>query len=402
MTAYPHLLAPLDLGFVTLPNRVLMGSMHVGLEEVPGRLSSGWRPSMPSAPAAAPALIVTGGIGPNEEGRPSPGASHAHDTRGGRRAPRRHRRGPRRGRADLPADPALRALCRHRGARRPEPGPGPDLALRAPRAHDRAGRGDRRGLRALRSAGAGGGLRRGRDHGVRGLPDQPVPRHPHEPAHRRVGRVLCRADALPRRDRPARARAGGPNFIIVYRLSMLDLVEDGSTLDEVVELARAIEAAGATIINTGIGWHEARIPTIATSRAACRLHLGERQLMGTVGIPLITTNRINTPEVAERVLATVMPTWCRWPGPSSPTPTSSRKRLLGRQIGSTRASPATRPASTTPSPASHVLPGQPAAPATRPILTIAPATERKHVAVVGAGPAGLAAATTAAAPRSRT
>ena len=97
--------------------------------------------------------------------------------------------------------------------------------------------------------------------------------------------------------------ATGPSFIIIFRLSMLDLVEGGSTWDEVVALARAIEAAGATIINTGIGWHEARIPTIATMVPRAAFAWVTQRLMGEVNIPLVTTNRINTPEVAEGILA---------------------------------------------------------------------------------------------------
>src|SRR5690606_3782519 len=97
--------------------------------------------------------------------------------------------------------------------------------------------------------------------------------------------------------------AVGPNFIIIYRLSMLDLIEGGSTWDEIVMLARAIEAAGATLINTGIGWHEARIPTIATMVPRAAFTGVTAKLRGEVKIPLITTNRINTPEVAEEVLA---------------------------------------------------------------------------------------------------
>ncbi|MBV6334024.1 NADPH-dependent 2,4-dienoyl-CoA reductase, partial [Pseudomonas aeruginosa] len=97
--------------------------------------------------------------------------------------------------------------------------------------------------------------------------------------------------------------AVGPNFIIIYRLSMLDLVEGGSSWDEIVLLAKAVEKAGATLINTGIGWHEARIPTIATKVPRAAFTKVTAKLRGEVGIPLITTNRINTPEVAEKVLA---------------------------------------------------------------------------------------------------
>ena len=102
-----------------------------------------------------------------------------------------------------------------------------------------------------------------------------------------------------------RARqAVGEDFTIIYRLSMIDLIPNGSTHEEVVVLARAIERAGATLINTGIGWHEARIPTIATSVPRAAFAWVTKKLMGQVSIPLITSNRINTPEVAEDVLAT--------------------------------------------------------------------------------------------------
>jgi len=97
--------------------------------------------------------------------------------------------------------------------------------------------------------------------------------------------------------------AVGRDFIVIYRLSMIDLIPNGSTWDEVVQLAKAVEAAGATIINTGIGWHEARIPTIATSVPRRAFSWVTKKLMGEVGIPVITSNRINTPQVAEDVLA---------------------------------------------------------------------------------------------------
>ena len=110
----------------------------------------------------------------------------------------------------------------------------------------------------------------------------------------------------------------GPNFIIIFRLSMLDLVEGGSTWEEVVQLAKAIEAAGATIINTGIGWHEARIPTIATMVPRAAFAWVTKRLKGAVKIPLITTNRINTPEVAEDVLASGCADMVSMARPSSP------------------------------------------------------------------------------------
>ena len=112
------------------------------------------------------------------------------------------------------------------------------------------------------------------------------------------------ADVFQPREHARRTRERvGPNFIIIYRLSMLDLVDGGSDFAEVVQLAKAIEAAGATIINTGIGWHEARIPTIATSVPRGAFAWVTKKMKGQVQIPLITTNRINTPEVGEQILA---------------------------------------------------------------------------------------------------
>jgi 2,4-dienoyl-CoA reductase-like NADH-dependent reductase (Old Yellow Enzyme family) len=132
------------------------------------------------------------------------------------------------------------------------------------------------------------------------------------------------------------------------------------------QLAQALEAAGATIINTGIGWHEARIPTIATKVPRAAFAWVTKQLKGKVGIPLVATNRINTPEVAEAVLAEGnVPTWCRWRAPSWPTPTSWQGRA-GRPTRSTPASAATRPAWTTPLAARSPPAWSTRAPATRP------------------------------------
>jgi 2,4-dienoyl-CoA reductase (NADPH2) len=146
--------------------------------------------------------------------------------------------------------------------------------------------------------------------------------------------------------------AVGPNFIIIFRLSMLDLVEGGSTWEEIVLLAKAIEQAGATLINTGIGWHEARIPTIATKVPRAAFSKVTAKLRGSVNIPLITTNRINTPKSPSRCWPKAMPTWSRWRGRSSPTRTSSTRPLKAAPTKSTPASAATRPAWTTPSAAS--------------------------------------------------
>ena len=160
----------------------------------------------------------------------------------------------------------------------------PDLALRAPRAHGRAGRSNDRGLRPVRSPGAGGRLRRHRGHGVRGLSDQRV--HRGAPNHHPMSGVgPTRTDALPHRDRPARARAGGHE--LHHHLPTLDARPGRGRVDarRGQTVGQAIEAAGATIINTGIGWHEARIPTIATSVPRAGFTWVTKELMGTVGIP---------------------------------------------------------------------------------------------------------------------
>ncbi|MEY4430033.1 MAG: NADPH-dependent 2,4-dienoyl-CoA reductase, partial [Pseudomonadota bacterium] len=188
----------------------------------------------------------------------------------------------------------------------------------------------------------------------------------------------------------------GPNFIIIYRLSMLDLVEGGSTHEEVVELAKAVEAAGATLINTGIGWHEARIPTIATSVPRGAFAWVTKMMKGKVKVPLITTNRINTPEVGEQILAEGSADMVSMARPLLADPEFVNKAAAGQAdrintcIGCNQAC------------LDHTFSGKITSCLVNPrachetILKIEPATAKKRVAVVGAGPAGLAAATTAA------
>jgi 2,4-dienoyl-CoA reductase (NADPH2) len=187
----------------------------------------------------------------------------------------------------------------------------------------------------------------------------------------------------------------GANFIIIFRLSMLDLVEGGSTLDEVIELAQAIEAAGATIINTGIGWHEARIPTIATKVPRAAWAWVTRQLKGKVGIPLVATNRINTPEVAEQLLADGFCDMISMARPFLADPVC-QKAAQGRAdeintcIGCNQAC------------LDHTFGGKVTSCLVNPrachetLDQHQPGTQKERIAVVGAGPAGLAFATTAA------
>ncbi|MGW1553740.1 FAD-dependent oxidoreductase, partial [Streptomyces sp. NPDC002346] len=187
----------------------------------------------------------------------------------------------------------------------------------------------------------------------------------------------------------------GSDFILIYRLSMLDLVPGGSSLEEVVQLAREIEAAGATIINTGIGWHEARIPTIATSVPRGAYTWVTEKLRGAVSVPLVTSNRINTPEVAEEVLASGRADMVSMARPFLADPDFVAKASAGRAdaintcIGCNQAC------------LDHTFSGKITSCLVNPRacheteLTLSPTRTRKRVAVVGAGPAGLACAVSA-------
>ncbi|MFD8708410.1 FAD-dependent oxidoreductase [Kitasatospora sp. NPDC059648] len=299
---YPHLLSPLDLGFTTLSNRVIMGSMHVGLEEAPGgyeRMAAFYA----ERARGGVGLIVTGGIAPNEAGRPWEGGAmltteeeadehrvitDAVHAAGGKIALQILHFGRYAYHRDLVAPSALQApispfvpneLTAEQVGQTVE-----DFARCAELAR-------RAGYDGVEIMGSEGYLinefvvaATNRREDEWGGPYERRMRFPVEIVRRVRERV-------------------GEDFIIVYRLSMLDLVPGGSTLDEVVQLAQAVEAAGASIINTGIGWHEARIPTIATSVPRGAFAWVTKRVMGKVGIPLVTTNRINTPEIAEQLLA---------------------------------------------------------------------------------------------------
>ncbi|MET8625951.1 NADPH-dependent 2,4-dienoyl-CoA reductase [Kitasatospora sp. NPDC004669] len=299
---YPHLLSPLDLGFTTLPNRVIMGSMHVGLEEAPGgyeRMAAFYA----ERARGGVGLIVTGGIAPNEAGRPWEGGAmltteeeadkhrvvtDAVHAAGGKIALQILHFGRYAYHRDLVAPSALQApispfvpneLTAEQVEQTVE-----DFARCAELAR-------RAGYDGVEIMGSEGYLinefivaATNRREDEWGGPYERRMRFPVEIVRRVRERV-------------------GEDFIIVYRLSMLDLVPGGSTLDEVVQLAQAVEAAGATVINTGIGWHEARIPTIATSVPRGAFAWVTKRVMGKVGIPLVTTNRINTPEIGEQLLA---------------------------------------------------------------------------------------------------
>ncbi|MCE8553101.1 FAD-dependent oxidoreductase [Ruegeria pomeroyi] len=301
MTAYPHMLAPLDLGFTTLKNRVLMGSMHTGLEETRdwNRVAEFYA----DRARGGVALMVTGGIGPNMEGSVLPGAAMMTSDKDVANhsivTARVHEAG---------GKIAMQILHAGRYAYGPKcVAPSPVKSPISPFPPTEL---DEEGIEkqitdivnaAVLAQQAGyDGVEIMGSEGY--FLNQFLVTHTNKRTDRWGGSYENRM-RLPIEVVRRTREAVGRDFIIIYRLSMIDLVPNGSTFDEVVQLAKEIEKAGATIINTGIGWHEARIPTIATSVPRAAFAWVTKKLMGQVSIPVITSNRINTPEVAEEVLA---------------------------------------------------------------------------------------------------
>ena len=301
MTEYPNLLAPLDLGFTTLKNRVLMGSMHTGLEETGdwNRVAEFYA----ERARGGVALMVTGGIGPNLEGSVLPGAAMMTSDKDVANhsvvTDRVHQAG---------GKIAMQILHAGRYSYGPKcVAPSPvksPISPFPPNELDEAG--IEKQIADIVNAAV-----LAREAGYDGVEimgsegyflNQFLVTHTNKRTDGWGGSYENRMKLPIEVVRRTRA-AVGPAFIIIYRLSMIDLVPDGSTHEEVVQLAQEIEKAGATIINTGIGWHEARVPTIATSVPRRAFAWVTKKLMGKVGIPLITSNRINTAEVAEEVLA---------------------------------------------------------------------------------------------------
>ena len=394
MTAYPYLLAPLDLGFTTLKNRVLMGSMHTGLEETKdwNRVAEFYA----ERARGEVGLMVTGGIGPNLEGSVLPGAAmmatdqdiehhsvvtkRVHDA-GGKIAMQilhagRYAYGP---------------MCVAPSAIKSPISPFPPAEL------------DEEGIEKQISD-IVATAERAREAGYDGVEimgsegyflNQFLVTHTNKRSDRWGGSYENRM-RLPIEVVRRTREAVGTDFIIIYRLSMIDLVPNGSTFDEVVQLAREIEKAGATIINTGIGWHEARIPTIATSVPRAAFAWVTKKLMGHVGIPVITSNRINTPDVAEDVLTTGCADMVSMARPMLADAHFVRKAMEGKadQIAPCIACNQACLDHTFSGKLSSCLVNPRACAETE--LVIAPAETVKSIAIVGAGPAGLSAAMTAA------
>jgi len=394
---YSHLLSPLDLGHVTLKNRVLMGSMHVGLEEEGGRYEK------LSAYFAARArggvgLIVTGGVSPNAQGQLKPFAA----TLSTKRAARKHQHVTK-AVHDAGGRIALQILHAGRYAYHP-------LSVAPTRKKSPItpftpfALGTRGVVKTIdnfvrcaelaREAGYDGVEIMGSE-GY--LINQFLVARTNDRTDEWGGSYANRmrfATEIVRRTR----EAVGSDFIIIYRLSMLDLVPGGSTWPEVLELAAAIEAAGASIINTGIGWHEARVPTIATMVPRGAFTWVTRRLKdaGVVSIPVVTSNRINTPEVAEDILARGDADMVSMARPLLADPEFVNKAAEGRAQEINTCIACNQAC------LDHVFQNKRASCLVNPLacyeteLVAKPASRKKKVAVIGAGVAGLTAACTAA------
>ncbi|MFD3959434.1 MULTISPECIES: NADPH-dependent 2,4-dienoyl-CoA reductase [Streptomyces] len=395
MNLYPNLLSPLDLGFTTLPNRVLMGSMHIGLEEAERgfeRMAAFYA----ERARGGVGLIVTGGIAPSERACSFPGGAKmtteaeaeqhreitsAVHAAGGRIAMQILHFGRYAHHPDLVAPSALKAPISGFTPNALTDEQVEETIEEFVRAAELARHAGYDGVEIMGSEGY--------------LINEFIVSATNHRTDRWGGSYENRIRFPVEIVRRVRERVGH-DFILIYRLSMLDLVPGGSTLEEVVTLAKEIEAAGATIINTGIGWHEARIPTIATSVPRAAFTWVTERVRGAVSVPLVTSNRINTPQVAEDVLASGRADMVSMARPFLADPEFVAKAAAGRAdaintcIGCNQAC------------LDHIFSLQITSCLVNPRacheteLVLSPTRTRKRVAVVGAGPAGLACSVTAA------
>ncbi len=392
---YPRLLEPLSLGFTTLPNRVLMGSMHTGLEDR--------RRDYPKLAAyfaerarGGVGLMVTGGIAPSIDGWLAPFASCLVG---------RWQVGPHR-RMVSAVHAAGGKICMqilHAGrygyhplvvsasAKKSPISPFKPRRL-SPRGVEKEIRAFVRCARLAREAGYDGVEIMGSEgylinqFTAPGVNDRDDEWGGSAANRRRLAEEIV-----------ARTRqAVGADFILIFRLSLLDLIDGGSDWDEIVATGRAVEAAGATMINSGIGWHEARIPTIATMVPRAAFASVTAKLRPAVGIPLIATNRINTPETAEAVLAAGQADMVSMARPLLADPEFVNKARAGRAADINTCIACNQAC------LDHTFKGKRATCLVNPRacyeteIQYRPATAPRRIAVVGAGPAGMACATVAA------
>ncbi|MDO9407145.1 NADPH-dependent 2,4-dienoyl-CoA reductase [Patulibacter sp.] len=392
---YDHLLAPLDLGHVVLKNRVLMGSMHTGLEDR-GRDAGRLAAYFAERARGGVGLMVTGGYAPNRTGWLFPTASDLRSSR----TLGRHRTVT----GAVHAEGGRIALqLLHAGRYAYHPLSQSASAIKAPINPFRP--------RAMRA----GTVRRtiadfarsavlAQEAGYDGV--EVMGSEGYLVNQFLAPRTNRRTDAwggTPERRRRfaveivrAVREAVGPDFVVVYRISLLDLVEDGQTWEETVALAREVQAAGATILNTGIGWHESRVPTIVTSVPRGAFTWATARLRPEVSIPVVASNRINDPDQAEALLAAGDADLVSMARPLLADPEWVAKAQAGRadEINTCIACNQACLDHTFRKKTASCMVNPRAAHETK--LVVAPAAIERRVAVVGAGPAGLACATTLA------
>ncbi|TGN18223.1 NADPH-dependent 2,4-dienoyl-CoA reductase [Leptospira idonii] len=395
MKSFPHLLSPLDLGFTTLRNRTLMGSMHTGLEEAENgyaRMAAFYG----ERAKGGCALIVTGGIAPSEAGRVGVGGSvmntleEAHHHRpvteavhreGGKIAMQILHTG-RYGYHDkiVGASP-LRAPI---NMFRPHPLTQEEIFSTIEEFATCASLAREAGYDGVEIMGSEGYLI-----------NQFIAKRTNNREDDWGGSFENRI-RFPLEIIKAVRKKVGKDFIIIYRLSMLDLVEEGGNIEEVLHLAKEVEKAGATIINTGIGWHEARIPTIAMMVPRAAFTWVTAKVKGHVGIPLVTSNRINTPEVAEEVLARGDADMISMARPFLADPDFVKKAMEGKSEEINTCIACNQAC------LDHIFVGKTASCLVNPRacheteLVISPTAKKKKIAVVGAGPGGMSCASTLA------
>lgn len=392
---YPHLLAPLDLGFTELRNRVLMGSMHTGLEEQRGELTK-LAAFYEERAKGGVGLIVTGGFAPNFRGRLHPfssqfsSSSHAKKHKVVTEAVHKHG-----------SKIALQIL--HAGRYAMHPLSQSASATRAPISKFTPFKMcERQILSTIKDFANSAKLAQSAGYdgvevmGSEGyLINQFICQRTNT-RHDKWGGSYQNRIRLPLEIVKAIRQKVGKEFIIIFRLSMLDLVEQGSTFDEVVELAKGLEQAGVTLINTGIGWHEARIPTIATQVPRGAFSWVTEKIKPHLSIPVITCNRINTPEIAEDILSQGHADMVSMARPLLADAdfvnkaAAEQSKLINTCIGCNQAC------------LDNVFKGKQASCLVNPracnetLMNITITSKKKRVAVIGAGPAGLACATIAA------
>ena len=394
-STYPHMLAPLDLGFTTLKNRVLMGSMHTGLEEVADghqRMAAYFG----ERAKGGVGLIVTGGIGPNTEGGTHPNtkklvtdediaghkqitdAVHEHD---GKICMQILHTGRYAYSPDQVAPSAIKSPIN----------PFTPRALTDEEIHKQIDDFVFTSVQAQKAGYDGVEIMGSEGYFLNQFIAARTNQRDDDWGGSYENRIRLPIEVV-RRVR----EAVGEHFIIIFRLSMLDLVDGGSTAEEVIQLGKAVEKAGTTIINTGIGWHEAQIPTIATKVPRAAFTWVTARFKKELSVPVITSNRINTPEVAEQVLARGDADMISMARPFLADPNfvikseQNRADEINTCIGCNQAC------------LDHVFSGVMTSCLVNPRacheteLHIVATTDSKKIAVVGAGPAGLSAATTAA------